>query len=75
MSEPSTGSPAPEMQIVRGEPSDEELAALVAVLAELARAPPAEPPVTRRAWADPKHRLHTSLHPGPGAWRALTLPH
>jgi hypothetical protein len=74
MSAPSTGSPVPEMQIVRGEPSDEELAALVTVLAELARAATAEPPVTRSAWADPKRWLRTSLHPGPGAWRA-PIPH
>ncbi|MGH3823135.1 MAG: acyl-CoA carboxylase subunit epsilon [Pseudonocardiaceae bacterium] len=60
---------------MRGEPSDEELAALVAVLVELAEAATAEPTATRRAWADPTHRLRTSLRPGPGAWRALALPH
>lgn len=61
MSAPRTGSPAPEMQIVRGDASDEELAALVAVFAGLAGATTAEPPGTRRPWADRRHRLRTSL--------------
>lgn len=65
MSEPRTGSPLPEIQIVRGEPSEEELAALIVVLGGLARAAAAEPPVARCAWADPAHRLRTPLRPGP----------
>ncbi len=59
---------------VRGEPSDEELAALIAVLAGLASAAAAEPPTPRSTWADPAHRLRTPLHPGPGIWRASALP-
>jgi hypothetical protein len=61
------------LRIVRGEPSDEELAALIAVLAGLASAA-AQPPVPRSAWANPAHRLRTPLHPGPGAWRSSALP-
>ena len=75
MSVPRTG---PLMQIVRGEPADEELAALVAVLAVLAglaRAVTAESPAAHRAWADPAHRLRTPLRPGPGAWRASLRDH
>jgi Acyl-CoA carboxylase epsilon subunit len=72
MNAPRTGS---SMQIVRGEPSDDELAALIAVLAGLAGAAAAPPPVTRRTWADPAHRLRTTLHPGPGAWRASLRDH
>jgi Acyl-CoA carboxylase epsilon subunit len=60
--------------IVRGEPSDEELAALIAALAVLANAAAAEPPAPRSAWADPAHRLRTPPHPGPGAWRNSALP-
>ncbi|MGH3783299.1 MAG: acyl-CoA carboxylase subunit epsilon [Pseudonocardiaceae bacterium] len=57
------------LRIVRGEPSDEELAALIMVLAALPNAG-AEPPAPRSAWADPAHRLHTPAlgrqwrHPG-----------
>ncbi|MGH3547493.1 MAG: acyl-CoA carboxylase epsilon subunit [Pseudonocardiaceae bacterium] len=46
------------LRIVRGEPSDDELAALIAVLAALPNAA-AEPPAPRSAWADPAHRLRT----------------
>ncbi|MGH3598958.1 MAG: acyl-CoA carboxylase epsilon subunit, partial [Pseudonocardiaceae bacterium] len=38
------------LRIVRGEPSDEELAALILVLAALPNAG-AEPPAPRSAWA------------------------
>jgi hypothetical protein len=73
-----TNSRAPRvhaLRIVRGEPSDEELAALIAALAALAHATAAGPPAPRNAWADPAHRLRTPLHPGPGAWRNSALPH
>lgn len=54
------------LQIVRGEPSDEEVAALIAVLAGLAGAG-ARAPAPRSGWADPAHRLRTPLHAGRGA--------
>ncbi|MGH3830086.1 MAG: acyl-CoA carboxylase subunit epsilon [Pseudonocardiaceae bacterium] len=54
---------------MRGEPSDEELAALVMALAALAEAVAAQAPVPRDAWADPARQLRTPPHPGPGAWR------
>lgn len=73
MSEPRNGSP--EVQIVRGEPSAEELAALVVVLGGLARAAGVEPPVPRRTWADPARRLRTPLRPGPSAWRVSLRDH
>ncbi|PZS39470.1 MAG: acetyl-CoA carboxylase biotin carboxyl carrier protein subunit [Pseudonocardiales bacterium] len=46
------------LRIVRGEPSDEELAALITVLAALPNTA-AEPPAPRSAWADPAYRLRT----------------
>jgi hypothetical protein len=52
------------LRIERGEPSDDELAALIAVLAGLARAA-AQQPALRNAWADPAHRLRMPLHPSP----------
>lgn len=63
------------LRIVRGTPSDEELAALTAVLAAAAFHGPADtPPPQGSAWAAPAARLRTSLHPGPSAWRASALP-
>jgi acyl-CoA carboxylase epsilon subunit len=56
------------LRIVRGEPSDEDVAALIAVFVGLADSA-AEPPAPRSAWADPTHRLRIPLHPRPDAWR------
>ena len=63
----------PLLQVVRGEPTDEQLAALLAVVAARtsAAAAPAPPP-PRSRWATPV--LRGPLFPGPGAWRASALP-
>jgi Acyl-CoA carboxylase epsilon subunit len=62
----------PLLRVVRGEPSPEELAALVAVLAAgTAAAPAARPP--RSAWSDPARLLGVHA-PGPSAWRRSALP-
>ena len=63
----------PYLRVVRGEPTAEELAALVAVLSarSVAAAPAAGP---RSAWADPARRLGLTARPGPGAWRRSALP-
>ncbi|HEX5349034.1 MAG TPA: acyl-CoA carboxylase subunit epsilon [Pseudonocardiaceae bacterium] len=66
MSEPVI--PASAVQIVRGALSDEELAALIAVLARTA-SPTAESPSPPNAWADPARRLRSCPHPRRGAWR------
>ncbi|MDQ3989441.1 MAG: acyl-CoA carboxylase subunit epsilon [Actinomycetota bacterium] len=67
--------PRPLLCVVRGTPSDEELAALTAVLAAAASHGPADtPPPRGSAWAAPAARLRTSLRPGPSAWRASALP-
>ena len=63
----------PLLRVLRGNPSPEELAALVAVLA--ARGgdeEPAAPPSSR--WADRSTLLRSPLPSGPGAWRASGLP-
>jgi hypothetical protein len=68
----SESSP-PLLRVVRGAPTDEELAALVVVFAgrgttaDQARA-------ERSAWLDRSAALRQPLHPGPGAWRASGLP-
>ncbi len=63
----------PFLRIVRGEPSADELAALVAVLAaRSAASPPAPRP--RPAWSDPARRLGLRARPGSGAWRRSALP-
>ena len=64
-------------RVVRGEPDDAELAALTVVLAATASAGSAAenaPSVRRSGWVDRAAQLRRPLHPGPGAWRASTLP-
>jgi len=63
-------------RVVRGEPDDAELAALAVVLAAAASAPATEnaPSARRSAWVDRAAQLRRPQHPGPGAWRASTLP-
>ena len=60
-------------RVVRGTPTDAELAALTVVLAAAAprRAPE---PATCSAWTDPMARMRRSLHAGPGAWHSSTWP-
>lgn len=69
------GAPArPLLSVVRGEPTPEQLAALIAVVAARASAgSPVEAAPQRSLWSRPV--LRTPLHPGPGAWRASALPH
>ena len=65
----------PFLRVVRGNPTPEELAALVAVL--MARSGEAEtaPARTRSAWSDRSRQLlRHPMSPGPGAWRRSALP-
>lgn len=75
--------PTPEerralFRVVRGEPTDAELAALTVVLAAAlagAGIPRTAPrPAARSAWNDPAARLRRPLAAGPDAWRASVRP-
>jgi hypothetical protein len=77
---PSSDAPAPVgpplLRVVKGEPTAEELAALVAVIA--ARSGGAGDDVgsgPRSAWTDRSRYVRRPLTPGPGAWTASALPH
>ena len=61
------------LRVVSGQPTPEELAALVVVLSARAGAEaPATPAAATRpsGWADRGSALRAPLVPGPGAWRA-----
>jgi len=58
------------LYVVRGAPTPEELAAVLAVLSS--RAAPAAAPRARPLWSRPL--LRAPIAPGPGAWRESTLP-
>jgi hypothetical protein len=62
----------PLLRVVRGNPSPEELAALIAVIATRGGAGEPQPQPVRSLWARPS--LRAPLSHGPGAWRASTLP-
>lgn len=68
----------PFLRIVRGDPSPEEIAALVAVLTARARAAAAARDGHERrpvsAWRDPSRLVRRPLPHGPGAWRGSALP-
>ncbi|MDX2968861.1 acyl-CoA carboxylase subunit epsilon [Kribbella solani] len=63
------------MRIIKGDPTPEELAALVAVLAARAAAPaPSSDPQRANNWASYWRNARQPLHPGPGQWRASAHP-
>jgi hypothetical protein len=70
----SEKQPRPLLRVVRGTPSDEELAALTAVLAAFPHGAADTRSPRGSTWAAPAARLRTPLHPGPGAWKASALP-
>ncbi|MGW0657744.1 acyl-CoA carboxylase subunit epsilon [Streptodolium elevatio] len=59
------------IKIVRGEPTAEELAAIVTVIAAKASGggAPASAPAPSE-WNSPARLVRTPLRPGPGAWQA-----
>lgn len=67
-------APAPAFQIVHGNPSDEDLAALTAVLASLrrGRGRPHTPADMRISggWSSYWHKLTQPALPGTNAWRS-----
>jgi hypothetical protein len=76
----SPGSPGePRFQVVAGHPTDEEAAAVAAVLSVLAgraqaQADAAPAAAQRSVWADRRRMLLSAPVPGPGAWRRSALP-
>jgi hypothetical protein len=64
----------PHLRIVKGNPSDEEVAALVAVVSSLGAAEESDEKKPRSAWSDRRVMVRESLPHGPGAWRASGLP-
>ena len=70
----------PVLSIVRGQPTEAELAAVVAVLAVRARAAaalasvPGPAGASRSTWSDRSRQLREPIAPGRGAWRASALP-
>ena len=68
--------PEPLLRVVRGQPTDEETAALAVVLTAKLAARPAYGHAGRATggWADRARALRTPLTPGRGAWRNAAHP-
>ena len=65
----------PGLRVVKGDPSFEELAALVAVVAARTSSPePESAPKTRSRWGDPAYAVRPVLSPGPDGWRRSAFP-
>ncbi|GAA1608709.1 MULTISPECIES: acyl-CoA carboxylase subunit epsilon [Kribbella] len=63
------------VKVVKGNPTPEELAALVTVIAARAAAPRPAPDTGRAGnWATYWRNTRTPFHPGPGQWRASAHP-
>jgi hypothetical protein len=63
------------LRVVKGEPTAEELAALVAVVAARTGDAADEPaPTSRSSWTDRSRYVRSPLAPGPRAWRDSALP-
>jgi hypothetical protein len=68
------GQPKPMLRVVHGDPTPEEIAALVAVIGAVGSA--AEAPAPRRtpAWSAHHRKLRTTYAHGRGGWRTSGLP-
>lgn len=64
----------PQLRVIRGNPSPEEMAAVVTVLTAVAAGNGEPPPPKRSRWADPARRLRAPLAPGAGGWSRSGLP-
>ncbi len=62
----------PLLRVVRGNPSPEELAALIAIIAARGSGGAPVPEPVPSLWSRPQ--LRGPVVPGPGAWRASGLP-
>jgi hypothetical protein len=66
---------APVFRVVRGHPTEEEVAALLVVLSARATAEPTTAaPATASGWASYARAIRAPLQPGPGAWQASARP-
>jgi hypothetical protein len=63
------------LRVVKGDPTVEELAALLAVVAARSGGPAPTPDPERASnWATYWRNARTPFHPGPGQWRASAHP-
>jgi hypothetical protein len=64
----------PVFSVVKGSPTDEEVAALVAVLTLVHRRSEQEPTTRRSGWSAYWRSVRAPITPGPNAWRMSGRP-
>jgi Acyl-CoA carboxylase epsilon subunit len=64
----------PLLNVVKGDPTPEELAAVVAAVAAKLSARTAAPKPKASGWAAYWRTVRQPIQPGPGAWRRSGLP-
>jgi hypothetical protein len=69
----ASATPRAELKVINQDATDEEVAALVAVISSLQAPAPVEPP-RRSEWSANARTMRPVLRRGPGAWRASGLP-
>ncbi|HEX6197797.1 MAG TPA: acyl-CoA carboxylase subunit epsilon [Jiangellaceae bacterium] len=62
------------LRVVKGEPTEDELAALVAAISAKAAEAAHQPAERPSNWAAYWRSVRAPLQPGPGAWRASANP-
>jgi hypothetical protein len=68
------GDDQPVFCVVRGSPTDEEVAALVAVLTLAGRSSEPEPETRPSGWSAYWRTVRAPIIPGPDAWRMSARP-
>ncbi|MDD2858105.1 MAG: acyl-CoA carboxylase subunit epsilon [Candidatus Nanopelagicales bacterium] len=63
----------PVLRVITGNPSAEELAAILAIVASVV--PPADAPKGLSHWNDHSRGIIRTLRPSASAWRASTMAH
>jgi hypothetical protein len=71
---PSPDDERPMLKIVKGDPTPEELAALVAVISSIGSGTPAPPERRTPEWSAHHRKVRATFAPGPGGWRSSGLP-
>jgi hypothetical protein len=66
-------TPTPFLRVVKGDATEEEIAALVTVLASVG-APVMPPGKPAPAWSAHHRKVRVTLPHGPGGWRSSALP-
>jgi hypothetical protein len=64
----------PALFAIKGGATDEEVAALTAVLTALAATGGPVPEATKSAWSAKQRLVRSTFHHGPNGWRSSSLP-